>query len=136
MHQLDAENLIDPGSDGIPSWVPLQPIVDLTFVTDGDELPLGSGIWTVLHSPGHSMGSVCFYNAKEGLLISGDTLFKGTMGNISFPTSAPDLMADTLVRLSSLPAATKIFPGHGSASTIGDERSWMVSAAQKLRNLS
>ena len=87
----------------------------------------------VIHTPGHSLGSVCFYYEKEGILLSGDTLFKGTMGNVSFPTSSPALMGETLLKLSRLPPATKVFPGHGLATTIGDEQSWMASVAQNLR---
>jgi glyoxylase-like metal-dependent hydrolase (beta-lactamase superfamily II) len=132
VHQLDSENLISPGSDGLPSLISIPPLTTLTYINDGDVLSLGKGVWTVLHSPGHSLGSVCFYNADDGILLSGDTLFKGTMGNISFPTSSPYLMGETLLKLSALPPATRVFPGHGPSTTIAKERSWMVTASQKL----
>jgi glyoxylase-like metal-dependent hydrolase (beta-lactamase superfamily II) len=127
VHRLDADNLIHPGSDGIPCPFPLTAITSFVPIGDGDRLALGSGAWEVLHTPGHSVGSVCFYNSEEAILLSGDTLFKGTMGNISFPTSAPSLMADTLARLSALPLATVILPGHGPQTTIAQERPWMMS---------
>jgi glyoxylase-like metal-dependent hydrolase (beta-lactamase superfamily II) len=131
VHRFDAENLIHPGSDGIPSWIPIHPLTSATLLNDGDILHVGSSSWKVIHTPGHSPGSVCLYNAKEGFLLSGDTLFKGTMGNISFPTSSPYLMGETLLKLSSLPPTTRVLPGHGPSTTIGNEQAWMVISAQQ-----
>lgn len=68
-----------------------QPISSPTTLNDNDILSFGNTSWQVLHTPGHSLGSVCFYNAEEGILLTGDTPFKGTMGNVSFPTSSPFL---------------------------------------------
>jgi glyoxylase-like metal-dependent hydrolase (beta-lactamase superfamily II) len=127
VHKLDADNLTHPGSDGIPSWVPIQPVENVTFVADGEKLKCGDQEWTVIHTPGHSLGSVCFYNEREGKLISGDTLFRGTMGKVSFPTSDPDLMNETLLKLSQLPPETEVYPGHGPSTSIRRERSWMIS---------
>lgn len=132
VNEFDAENLTSPGSDGLPLLFPMKPLTALTLIHEGESLHLGKSIWTVLHTPGHSLGSVCFYNAEEGILLSGDTLFKGTMGNISFPTSSPHLMGETLQKLSSLPLTTKVYPGHGPSTTIAKERGWMVTAAQEL----
>ena len=125
VHALDADNLTHPGTDGIPSWVKVEPVKAVTLVRDGDALTLGSSAWKVLHTPGHSLGSVCYYHQEKGWLFSGDTLFKGTMGNISFPTSAPALMNDSLKKLCTLPEDTIVLPGHGPATTIGAEREWM-----------
>jgi glyoxylase-like metal-dependent hydrolase (beta-lactamase superfamily II) len=133
VHRLDAENLLHPGSDGIPSLTPLQPIQSLTLLEDKAVVCIGTTSWRVLHTPGHSLGSICFYNAEEGILISGDTLFKGTMGNTSFPTSSPYLMGETLLMLCNLPSTTKVFPGHGPSTTIGNELSWMAKISKKLR---
>jgi len=127
VHKLDADNLTHPGSDGIPSWVLVQPVENVTFVADGEKLKCGDQEWTVIHTPGHSLGSVCFYNEREGKLISGDTLFRGTMGKVSFPTSDPDLMNETLLKLSQLPPETEVYPGHGPSTSIRRERSWMIS---------
>lgn len=135
VHRFDAENLIHPGSDGIPSWIPIHPLASVTLLNDGDRLHVGESTWQVLHTPGHSPGSICLYNAEEGVLLSGDTLFEGTMGKISFPTSSPFLMGETLLKLSALPPSTRVLPGHGPATTIGDEQPWMIVSAQQLRDL-
>jgi glyoxylase-like metal-dependent hydrolase (beta-lactamase superfamily II) len=66
----------------------------------------------VIHTPGHSPGGVCFYLADQKTLISGDTLFRGTIGNLSFPTARPKLMWSSLKRLAQLPQDTKVYPGH------------------------
>jgi glyoxylase-like metal-dependent hydrolase (beta-lactamase superfamily II) len=132
VHKHDAENLIHPGSDGIPLSTPIQSISSPTTLNDNDILSFGNTSWQVLHTPGHSLGSVCFYNAEEGILLTGDTLFKGTMGNVSFPTSSPFLMGQSLLTLSALPPSTKVFPGHGRSTTIGDEHNWMTRKAQEL----
>ena len=136
VHKLDADNLTHPGSDGIPSWVPIQPVENATFVADGEKLRCGDQEWEVIHTPGHSLGSVCFYNEHDGRLISGDTLFKGTMGNVSFPTSDPDLMNETLRRLGQLPPETEVYPGHGSSTSIQQEQSWMARASSPEQRLS
>ena len=125
IHKLDAENLAHPGSDGLSSRVSFRPVDTATFISDGDRLKCGDQEWTVIHTPGHSLGSVCFYKERDKKLISGDTLFRGTMGNVSFPTSDPDLMKESLVRLSELPPETKVYPGHGPPTTIGAERPWL-----------
>ncbi len=134
VHRLDAENLVHPGSDGIPSWGPIESVAAPLLLKDGEQLRLGQSVWNVVHTPGHSPGSVCFYNAEEGILLSGDTLFRGTMGNVSFPTSSPSLMGQTLEKLASLPPATRVLPGHGLETTIEAECSWMRREAERLRS--
>jgi len=132
VHKYDADNLQTPGCDGLPCYVDMQSVTPSKYVKEGDILTIGESTWKVIHTPGHSPGSVCFYNEKEGALISGDTLFAKTMGNISFPTSSPHLMGTSLFRLSTLPPSTRVFPGHGESTTIGNERSWMLDAAEGL----
>ncbi|MDR0501065.1 MAG: MBL fold metallo-hydrolase [Coriobacteriales bacterium] len=75
----------------------------------------------VLHTPGHSAGSICFYSDVEKILFSGDTLFCGTCGRTDFASGSPAAMHDSLQRLSKLPPDTKVLPGHDSATTIGAE---------------
>ena len=132
VHKYDADNLQTPGCDGLPCYIDMQPVTPSRYVKDGERLTVGKSSWIVIHTPGHSPGSVCFYNEEEGVLLSGDTLFAKTMGNISFPTSSPHLMGTSLFRLSSLPPPTKVFPGHGESTTIAQERSWMLDAAEGL----
>lgn len=127
IHAKDAPNLLVPGSDRLPMIRAVEGVKADHFFKDGERLKVGELEIEVLHTPGHSPGCVCFYLPKEGVLISGDTLFKGSFGNISFPTSEPEKMWDSLERLSKLPASTRVFPGHGEETTIGDEQ-WLTHA--------
>jgi hydroxyacylglutathione hydrolase len=127
VHQLDEENLKQPGSDGLPLFFPIEGVTADAYLFEGQKIGVGNLSLLVIHTPGHSPGSVCFYLEKEEVLISGDTLFQGTIGNLSFPTSKPDLMWPSLKKLALLPPDTKVFPGHGGSTTIGRE-SWIKDA--------
>lgn len=128
IHPLDAPNLEQPGADGLPCWLRIPTVQPDVLLEEGMEVPVGQLKLRVLHTPGHSPGSVCFYEPKEGILFSGDTLFQGTIGNLSFPTSQPDLMWPSLAKLAQLPPETRVFPGHGSATTLAAESSWLPYA--------
>jgi len=78
---------------------------------------------TILHTPGHTEGSICLYIPDEALLIAGDTLFAGSVGR----TDLPGGDGRTLIRsihdqLMPLPEETKVIPGHGRTTTIGEEK--------------
>ncbi len=89
---------------------------------DGEELPLGAMRWRVLHTPGHSPGGITLYNARDGLALVGDALFAGSVGRTDFPGSSPAVLAESIrARLYTLPGTTRILPGHGPESTIGQE---------------
>jgi len=90
---------------------------------DGQELELGATRWKVLHTPGHSPGSVTLWCPQAATALVGDTLFLDSIGRIDFPTSDPDAMRITLREvLMKLPDETRVFPGHGGDTTIGRER--------------
>ena len=92
-------------------------------IDEGDELTLGPSRWRVLHSPGHSPGSVSFVCDDAKVVISGDTLFARSVGRSDFPTSDPVALDDSLRRkLMSLPDEYTVHPGHGASTTIGRER--------------
>jgi len=92
-------------------------------LADGDGLELGPTRWRVLHTPGHSPGSVTLFDAEHGIAISGDLLFAGSIGRVDFPTSDPEAMKRSLRRvLEELPDETRVLPGHGPETTIGAER--------------
>jgi len=130
IHSLDVPNLKQPGSDGLPMWIDIRGVVpDKTF-SEGDLIKIGTIEFKVIHTPGHTPGGVCFYSEKQSVLLSGDTLFKGSIGNLSFPTSVPNAMWGSLEKLAKLPAQTIVYPGHGPSTTIGKE-SWL-SKAQEL----
>jgi hydroxyacylglutathione hydrolase len=125
VHPDDAANVQKPGADGLRFWVAIEGLIPKTF-QEGEKISVGNITLEVIHTPGHTPGGVCFYCQEEGVLLSGDTLFKGAMGNLSLPTGQPERMGDSLKKLAALPADTSVFPGHGSATTIGNE-SWIRS---------
>lgn len=99
-------------------------------VDDGDVIQIGNMAWKVVLTPGHTPGSMCLFLdpqfgvVKEGapVLISGDTLFCGSIGRTDFEGgSMPDMRA-SLKRLAVLPDQTVVLPGHGEQTTIGAER--------------
>jgi Zn-dependent hydrolases, including glyoxylases len=93
---------------------------DATFA-DGETIACGSMEFTVLKTPGHTRGGVCFYT--KGNLFSGDTLFYASIGRCDFPGGDYDtLIGSILEKLMPLPDDTVVYPGHGEKSTIGFER--------------
>lgn len=77
----------------------------------------------VLHTPGHTKGSACFYNKETQSLISGDTLFYESVGRTDFPTGDSETIQKSITeRLFPLGDETKVYPGHGEMTTIGHER--------------
>lgn len=127
IHPLDLPNLEKPGSDGLPLFLPVLPASADHELFDGKKLKFGDLEILVIHTPGHTPGGVCFYLEKEKILFSGDTLFKGTIGNLSFPTSEAEKMWDSLEKLSHLPKEVIVYPGHGPSTTIGAEK-WLSNA--------
>lgn len=129
IHRDDAYNLLKPGSDRLPQWILLESVAPDVFLEDGVHIAIGRTQWKVIHTPGHSPGSICLYCEEERILFSGDTIFRGTIGNISFPTSEPEKMWDSLKKLERLPKQTTVFPGHGDKTTLGAER-WLPRAKE------
>jgi glyoxylase-like metal-dependent hydrolase (beta-lactamase superfamily II) len=85
----------------------------------GDTIP--GTEFGVLHTPGHSAGSICLYSPKDSALISGDTLFMNGIGRTDGTDSDYRALRESLHALSALPPETKVYPGHGEATTIGRE---------------
>lgn len=93
------------------------------LLADQEELQLAGFQIRVLHTPGHTAGSVCYYLPQEGILFSGDTLFRGSVGRTDFPTGSMGRLHESLhATLFSLPAGTMVYPGHGEETDIGYER--------------
>lgn len=95
-----------------------------TYVNDGDILNYAGMNIKVIHTPGHTSGSCCFYieDGSNPILLSGDTLFHGTHGRTDFETSSYEAMKESLKKLFELPANTLVLPGHGSSTTIEFEK--------------
>ena len=90
---------------------------------DGERIRVGSLEWTVIATPGHSPGSVCFYCEAEKQLFSGDTLFAGAIGNTQLPWADYDKeIVSIMDRLMGLDGDVEVHPGHGGGTTIGYER--------------
>lgn len=93
------------------------------WLEDGEWLDLAGCRIQVLHTPGHTAGSCCFYLPEEKLLFSGDTLFAESVGRTDFPTSSAGQMQESLLRLlKELPEETHVYPGHGEETTIAYEK--------------
>jgi hydroxyacylglutathione hydrolase len=133
IHPLDQPNLENPGADGLPCWLSFPGVIPDVLINEGDVIPLGNLKFSVIHTPGHTPGGVCFYCPTESVLLSGDTLFQGTIGNISFPTARPQLMWPSLAKLAKLPPETNVLPGHGPMTTIGAEN-WLPNAEKIFGN--
>lgn len=119
IHRLDAYRL---GPRRPPTTFEVPPCDADDLFDEGQLSYLADVGLSAIHTPGHTEGSTCFYLRGEGLLFSGDLLFKGNIGRTDLPGSDPEAMADSLSRIvSSLPATTRVYPGHGPETTIGAE---------------
>lgn len=87
---------------------------------EGDEIPLFGG--KILHTPGHSKGSTCLYFERDKLLISGDTLFSGSIGRTDLPGGSYMQIMKSLKRLTELPDETMVISGHGPITNIRSEK--------------
>ena len=108
------------------SWIGVPPPGAIKIdhdLADQETLRAGSLVATVLHTPGHTEGSVCLYFAGEGKLIAGDTLFAGSIGRTDLPGgSFKKIISSLKDKLLALPDETVVVPGHGDSTTIGAER--------------
>ncbi len=100
---------------------------DLDFETspleDGQSLTLAGITFEVIATPGHTPGGVCLYDRADGALLSGDTLFRGTIGRTDLPGGDYDkLIVSVMDKIMGLDGDVEIFPGHGPASSIAEER--------------
>lgn len=95
------------------------------FLLDFEQINFGDDTLEVLFCPGHSPGSVCFYNAKQNFLIAGDVLFYRSIGRTDLPGGDhPTLIRSIKNRLLNLPAETVVYPGHGPSTTIAAEKQY------------
>ncbi len=124
IHPTEAYKLLDElpslGNEilaGAQQYVP----ADIT-VTEGDKLTVGEIEFTVMHTPGHSEGGVCYYVEAERTLFTGDTLFCLTVGRTDFFDSDEDKMLESITRLYNMPGDYEIYPGHHRATTMEYEK--------------
>lgn len=99
------------------------PDFSTTNINDGDKIQLGNAVFEVITTPGHTPGGVCFYDAADKVMFTGDTLFAGTIGRTDNAWGDYDkLIVAVMEKLMGLDSDVRIFPGHGHGSTIGYER--------------
>jgi hydroxyacylglutathione hydrolase len=92
-------------------------------LAEGDKVQAGPLLADVMHTPGHTEGSICLYFPLEKKLIAGDTLFAGSIGRTDLPGGSFDKIIESLhTKLLALPDETVVVPGHGPITTIGEER--------------
>lgn len=124
IHRYDAEGLNDE-SINLSSCINMGDI-ELepdSRVDDDDLIHLGSLEFRVIYTPGHTKGGSSLYCEQEGLLFSGDTLFRGTWGRTDLPTSSfVDIINSITKRLLVLPDETIVYPGHGKSTLIKEEK--------------
>ena len=114
------------------SWLYMRRNINLPKTQDlGNEVKFGNVTLKVLHTPGHTSGSVSFFMevGNEKYLFSGDTLFQGTYGRTDLPTGNMSQMSASLHELAKLPGHTIVLPGHGLHTTIEKEKGWISRLA-------
>jgi hydroxyacylglutathione hydrolase len=121
IHGADVLALTDAQAwGGTVRGQPPVPVKDVRTLTDGDVLTFAGFEIEVVHTPGHTPGSVCF--RTDATLLSGDLVFAGAIGRSDFPNSSPADMERSLDRFLQLPDPTDVLPGHGPRTTVGRER--------------
>jgi hydroxyacylglutathione hydrolase len=131
VHPLDRYRLERPEPISAPFEIP--PSVPAVELAEGGEIRFGAIRLRVLHTPGHTEGSVCLLAEDDGLLYSGDTLFAAGWGRVDFPGGDADAMVESIIRLAGLEDRIAVLPGHGNATTIGRERAWMELVRDQRR---
>lgn len=123
MHPSDAAWAFT-AANSFPPYVrvPPRPASLAATLPDGLEVTVGGLTGRLLHTPGHSPGCVCLYFADDKLLVSGDTLFAGSVGRTDLPGGSARTLGQSLKRLAELPDDVIVIPGHGPTTTIGAEK--------------
>lgn len=123
MGEEDFSYLSDPYLNLSKDWdIPLSfPDISPIRLCDGESLELGTTVLP-LATPFHTSGSFCFYLPHEGILFSGDTLFRLSVGRTDLPGAKPRLMGSSLEKLKKLPEQTIVYPGHEKKTTIAFEK--------------
>jgi len=108
------------------AWVGMQPPGEVKIderIGDGRVLQIGGIVGNVIHTPGHTEGSICLHFPHQKKLIAGDTLFAGSIGRTDLPGGSMEKILRSLhTRVLALPDDTQVTPGHGPQTTIGEER--------------
>ncbi|MDP9250628.1 MAG: MBL fold metallo-hydrolase [Chloroflexota bacterium] len=132
IHPDDAYRLDGQNSYGLR----IEPAVASVELLEGEQLRIGDLVFDILHTPGHSEGSICLYEERHALLLSGDVLFRGSYGRTDLPGGDDAAMVASLARLArELPATVRVLPGHGPETTLDLELPWLRRIASEGRLL-
>ena len=127
-HPLDRHRLEDPRPMAAP--FPIPAVVPTRDLQEGDHITAGEINLLVMHTPGHTEGSISLHDRAAGILYSGDTLFQGAWGRTDLPGGDDVAMITSLARLATLEPATRVIPGHGHETRINDESDWIARVVQ------
>lgn len=122
VHEADGHMLEDP----LANLSFIKPSIKNTEVKadrllkEGEVISSGGIRLEVIHTPGHTKGSICLLG--DGYILTGDTLFEGSIGRTDLPGGSYESIINSISKLKKLPEDLKVYPGHGSPSTIGDEK--------------
>jgi glyoxylase-like metal-dependent hydrolase (beta-lactamase superfamily II) len=120
IHEEDRDMVSDPARNMMTVFFgTFEPVVPERLLRDGDDVTLDELTFSVIHTPGHTRGSVCLLG--HGVLFSGDTLFRNGVGRTDYPGASARKIEESLERLAGLAAETIVYPGHGPQTTIGRE---------------
>jgi len=122
IHEADQIMLTDAMKNlsGLFGGPTVSPVANSTALQDGDVVTVGTIRLTVIHTPGHTPGSICFRG--DGNLFSGDTLFAGSIGRTDFPNGSMTQMRRSLALLGGLSGNDAVYPGHNEPTTLDRER--------------
>lgn len=124
IHSFEADGLCDPTMNlALYSGAPCPKSGADILLKDTDIIKFGNVRIKTIYTPGHTIGSVCYYIEEENILFSGDTLFYRNIGRTDFPGGDDEIIEQSIRKqLYTLPDETEVFPGHGFTTTIGKEK--------------
>lgn len=129
IHEDDIKLLRDTVEQGLFVGKKLHKVIsEVVAISDGSEMPFGATNIKVIHTPGHTKGSVCYQ--VGGYLFTGDTIFYHTYGRIDLPWSEPSEMKDSINKILNFPESLQILPGHGKESTVVEEKGFNSSEGE------
>ena len=124
IHEKDAECLYNDERSLARGAMPMaqQPVHADVLLKDGDELRLGDDVIRVMHTPGHTPGSVCYLFVNDRVMFSGDTLFCRTVGRTDLLGGSAEDMQSSIRRIIALDGDYRVYPGHNRETTLDSER--------------
>ena len=142
MHATEAPLAIHPDDayrlDGRNNYgFELEAVTPTRYLREGEQVRIGDLVLDVLHTPGHTEGSVCLYEERLGILLSGDLLFAGSYGRTDLPGGNDEQMVASLARIArEIPPSVRVLPGHGAETTVDREHPWLrrIADAGRLLN--